>query len=194
MLMSVLTEAFRNRGLRAVLVGGSAIEVLAPGAHLSDDTDVVVTGPTSDVPLHEQAAAVMESLGFQRAGMGWSLGDLFVHLVGYQMDDPTVSIDMGTLRFEIVQREVPLADRIIGFKHWPGATAYGTQALQMLASYGESLDEAWLRERLHKEQALDALDALRAVAARGDVITDDLLQQIHANLLAGRAWDALETL
>lgn len=100
-IMSALTEAFRTRDLGVVLVGGSAIEVWAPGAHISDDTDVVVTGP-SGASLHEQAADIMQSLGFRRRGLGWELGGLYVHLVDYRMDEPTTTVELGSLRFEAV--------------------------------------------------------------------------------------------
>lgn len=60
----------------------------------------------------------------------------------------------------------------------------------MLAALGDDLDEAWLRERLAREGALEALDALRALAATGQLITESVLEQVQDNLRAGQPWDA----
>jgi hypothetical protein len=181
--MAALSEAFNSHGLRAVLVGGSAIEVWAPGAHMSMDTDVVVTGRPSELPLPERAAAVLQELGFQKQGVGWELGSLFVHVVGYDVTEPVASVALGSLRFEAVKPEVLLADRMVGFKHWPNTTSYAQQAMAMLAALGNDLDEGWLRERLQSEGALDVLDALRGLMARNVSITEEELESLKRRLL-----------
>lgn len=181
-VMGALTEAFRADNLRIVLVGGSAIEVWAPGAHVSDDTDVVVTGAPLGLPLPERAAAVLHELALTRQGLGWSLGSLYIHVVGYAMDEPTATVELGPVRFEVVQPEVPLADRMIGFKHWPNTTAYGQQAIAMLEALGDTLDEAWLRARLHQEDALDVLEALRALLQSEIPLTDQVLADLQRRL------------
>lgn len=181
-LMSALSEEFSSHGLRAVLVGGSAIEVWAPGAYVSDDTDVVVTGRPTGTPLPERAAAVLQSLGFVKHGLGWEMGPLYVHVVGYDVHDPTTEIVLGSLRFEAVTPEVLLADRMIGFKHWPNSTAYGQQAIALLAALGDNLDEEWLRGRLRRDSAEDVLDALRGPMANGEPITLGQLELLQERL------------
>jgi hypothetical protein len=98
------------------------------------------------------------------------------------MSDPVDIVHVDGLTFRVVRRDVVLADRIIGFKHWR-ATAYGAEALAMLAVFGSDLDENALRDRLRAESAEDALDALRdLVNLRGDVNEAALtrvLQQLH---------------
>ncbi len=182
-VMSALTNACRGRALRVVLVGGSAIEVWAPGAHVSDDTDVVVTGaPSGGPPLPERAAAVFQELGFTKQGLGWSLGPIYVHVVGYDMYEPSAVVELGPLRFEAVEPEIPLADRMVGFKHWPNTTSYGQQAIAMLESLGDDLDEERLRERLIREDALDVLEALRELTRSGVKITDPVLSDLQRRL------------
>lgn len=56
-----------------------------------------------------------------------------------------------------------LANRIVGFRHW-GTTAFGPQALAMLAVFGDSLDEGLLQGRVRAEGATDAWIALRELA------------------------------
>ncbi len=48
------------------------------------------------------------------------------------MQEPIATVELGPLRFEAVQPEVPLADRMVGFKYWPNTTSYGQQAIAML--------------------------------------------------------------
>jgi hypothetical protein len=63
--------------------------------------------------------------------------------------------------------------RSIGsLRHWPNTTSYGQQAIAMLASLDGELDESWLHERLSRERALDALEALRRLAASGRPLTE----------------------
>jgi hypothetical protein len=86
---------------------------------------------------------------------------VFVEVPGYVMPDPVELVSVGSLTLRVVRREVVLAERIIGYRHW-AATAYGAQAIALLALFGASLDEHMLRKRVRAEGAEDALDALSA--------------------------------
>jgi hypothetical protein len=90
-------------------------------------------------------------------------------------------VAIGPLSLRVVKREVVLADRIIGFKHWR-ATAYGAQAIAMLALFGQSLDEDLLRERVRAEDATDALEALRGLAATSTSVTENELRRVLLRL------------
>lgn len=181
--MSALTDAFRERSIRAFLVGGSAIEIWAPGAHVSDDVDIVVTGSLSESPpLPDRVAEVFQQLGFKKEGLGWLFGPIYVHVVGYDMYEPSAIVELGPLRFEAVEPEVPLADRMVGFKHWPNTTAYGQQAIAMLESLGDSLNEERLREQLIREDALDVLEALRELMRSREQITESVLSELQQRL------------
>jgi hypothetical protein len=98
------------------------------------------------------------------------------------MADPVDEIAVGPLTLRVARREVVLADRIIGFKHWK-TTAFGAQAIVLLGLFGTSLDEAWLRQRLRSEGAEDALDALTHLAQAGGKVStealEDLLGRLH---------------
>lgn len=88
------------------------------------------------------------------------------------MDEPTVTADHGGRRFEIGRPEVVLADRLVGFRHWPGTTAWAVQAAAMLSSLGASLDRPWLLKRLEREGAVDALEAIEVWIASGRPLTE----------------------
>jgi hypothetical protein len=175
---AVLHEAFMEAGLRSTVVGGSAIELHAPGVYLSGDLDLVVERIRPDAGSLE---SVFASLGFQRYGRHWTIGDLFVEVPSTRLSDPAEWMRVGSALLRVVTKEVVVADRIIGFRQW-GVLAYGQQAIDLLAAFGDELDDAWLQEKLQGEGSEDALDPLHTLA-RGDApVTDAVLRDVLARL------------
>ncbi|MGQ0766987.1 MAG: hypothetical protein ACT4OZ_15160 [Gemmatimonadota bacterium] len=174
---AVVSELLRQHGMEATLVGGGAIEFYAPGVYSTTDLDFVVEGRTRD-----DIDDVLRAFGFERRGRHWVLDELFVEVPGNWMSDPVEVVKVGPLLLRVVRREIVLADRIIGFKHWR-ATGYGAQALALLEVLGESIDERLLRERLRAEDAVDAFEALRTLARSqrdvGAIELDTVLQSLH---------------
>lgn len=175
---AIVSEVLRERGMEATLVGGGAIEFHAPGVYATSDLDFIVEGrPRSEID------AALTSFGFERKGRHWMLGELFVEVPGNWMSDPVDVIDVDGLRLRVLRREIVLADRIIGFKHWR-STAYGAQAFALLQVFGASIDEALLRDRLRAEHAEDALAALRRLAEErqrtiGEAQLERVLETLH---------------
>lgn len=125
---AIISEVLRRRGMQATLVGGGAIEFHASDVYTTSDIDLVVEGQSrSDLD------GALTELGFSRRGRHWVRGELFVEVPGNVMVDPVDLVAVGSLTLRVVRREVVLADRIIGFKHWR-ATAYGAQAIGMLGT------------------------------------------------------------
>ena len=169
---AIVSEVLRRGGMEATLVGGGAIEFHAPDVYATSDIDLVVEGRTRaelDVALTE--------LGFVRRGRHWVRGDLFLEVPGNWMSDPVDVVPIGPLTLRVIRREIVLADRIIGFKHW-GATSYGAQAVALLVAFGDSLDEALLRKRLREEDAEDALAALQSLAGSPARVEETTLQRV----------------
>ena len=184
-IAAALWSAFRSVGLECVLVGGSAIEVHAPGVYVTGDVDLVLDG-AGRAGVRDTADRVLSALGFVRAGRHWARGDLFVEIPSVTLDDPTELVRVGALRFRIVRKEVLLRDRVVGFLHWR-QPAYGQQALDLLAAFdpGE-LDEGWLRASLRRERAEAAYDALRALAAGDDAVDAGVLERVLDELRQSR--------
>jgi hypothetical protein len=182
---AIVSEALRARGLEATLVGGGAIEFYAPGAYATSDIDLVVERARPLDDLERALAESFESLGFSRAGRHWRRADLFVEVPSTHVTDPTESFAIGPYRLRVLRKEILLGERIVGFKHWR-YTGYGAQALDLMAAFGGDLDEAVLRTYLHREGAEDAFDRLRALAASGRPITDELLRQTMDTLRGGK--------
>lgn len=176
----ILYEAFEQGGYRCTLVGGSAIEVYAPGGYTSGDIDVVIA-PTSTRGDAATIGDIFRELGFSPRDRHWTIGDLFVEVPSRTREEPEEVVSVGPATLRIVRKEVLLADRIVGFKHW-GYTAYGQQAIVMLAAFGDDLDVAWLEDRLRREDSEDAYRALRELAAGDEHVTEERLQALLATL------------
>lgn len=182
MITSIVAAAFEESGLRVTLVGGSAIEVYAPGIFKSGDIDLVieaVSGPNARSRLDP----VFASLGFQREGRHWKRGDLFVEVPSLSLDEPSEAVRVGHFPLRIVTKEVLLADRVVGFRHW-GHTAYGEQAIEMMAAFGESLNMDFLVPRLVREGSMDAFEALVSLAESGEPVSEERLQALLEQLRA----------
>ena len=179
----MLHEAFDSVNIRCTLVGGSAIEIHAPGIYKSGDVDVVLER------LHDaltESNQVFEALGFTRIGRHWRLGDLMVETPPGPVSDPAEFVRVGNLVFRVVSKETVLADRLKGFKHWE-ETSYGQQAIDMLAAFGDELDMEWLGAHLKQEHAWDAFVELSKLARSSAPVSHDSLRGLARRLL-GKTW------
>jgi hypothetical protein len=183
-IAAVLYEAFEAVGLQCTLVGGSAIEVHAPGVYRSGDIDVVidtVEGVRSNPRVHE----VFSRLGFERKGRYWILEDLLVDTWSL-LSEPDEVVRVGNSTFSVIKKEVLLRDRVVGFKWWDHSTSYGQQVVYMLAVFGDDLDMEWLRPELESEKALDAFMELEKLAGADEPITEETLERVQARLRGSR--------
>lgn len=177
----VLSEAFESVDLEIVVVGGSAIEIHAPGGYVSGDLDLIVErarGARSDPRVKK----IFERLGFRKGrARHWIFGDLYVETPGEHVDDPVVFARVGQAVFRIISKEALIAERVAGFKHWKHLE-YGQQAIMLLEALREELDWEWLRRRVEKESAVDALQELDALAKRTSEVSATVLQEALGRL------------
>jgi hypothetical protein len=117
---AIIGTALHRAGMRATLVRGGAIEFHAPEVYTTTDLDFVVEGrPRAEID------PVMRSLGLQRRGRHWVMGDLHVEVPGNVMEEAVDVETIGPFELRVSRKENVLADRIVGFRHWkawgPGA-------------------------------------------------------------------------
>jgi hypothetical protein len=167
----VLHSALTARGLVPTLVGGSAIEIHAPGIYMSGDLDLVIEGARDVMAIRDE---VFQALGLTPVGRHWRRGDLFVETVPGPVAGPAEEVEVAGATFRVVRKEVPLRDRLVGFKHWRH-TAYGDQAIAMLIAFGDDLDMDWLEPELRREDALDALQELAILTTSHEPVTHERL-------------------
>jgi hypothetical protein len=146
---------------------------------MSGDIDVVIERGAATSADRDD---VFLSLGFGRVGRHWRRDELFVETVPGPLAGPADEVEVAGAVFRVVRKEVLLRDRIVGFKHWRH-TAYGDQAIAMLLAFERDLDAEWLRKELAREEAEDALSALRKVALSGASVTHEgllaIIDELH---------------
>jgi hypothetical protein len=158
---AVIATALERAGMRATLVGGAAIEFYAPHAYTTTDLDFVVEGRTRDA-----INATLTALGMQRRGRHWVLDDLYVEVPGSYFGELASSFAVGPFTLRVIRREYVLADRIVGYRWWKYA-GYAVQAINMMLTFGGTIDDALIRAYLRKEGAEDTYDLLIRFAASG---------------------------
>lgn len=180
---AILHCAFDNAGLISTLIGGSAIEVYAPGIFASGDIDLIVEARSSagSASVRERTGAVLAELGFKQTSRHWTKGDLFVEVPSHSLDDPAETMHAGPFVFRVIAKEALLVDRLAGFKHWQH-TSYGQQAIDMIAAFGDDLEVELLNERLEREDVADAFEALRKLAHSETSVTEEVLQHLLTEL------------
>lgn len=179
-IATVLCEAFDRVGMRATMVGGSAIAVLAPGVHVTRDIDLVVEWP-GHVNFRERLGPVFEALGFVSAGRHWQRGELFVEVPGSHLEGRAELIQAPGIRCRVASRETVLRDRIVGFKQWRH-TGQGLQAIELLRVFSGELDLDWLRIELMREGSWDAFEPLVQLAEGKAVVDDEGLRSLLRQL------------
>jgi 5-formyltetrahydrofolate cyclo-ligase len=169
---AIIGTALHRAGMRATLVGGGAIEFHAPEVYTTTDLDFVVEGrPRAEID------PVMRSLGLQRRGRHWVMGDLYVEVPGNVMEEAVDVETIGPFELRVSRKENVLADRIIGFRHWK-AWGQGLQAIALIRTFGGELDEKALRTALRKEGAEHAYGVLRKLADADEEVTTQRLDTL----------------
>lgn len=169
---AIIATALERAGMQAILVGGGAIEFYAPESYATADIDFVVERGT-----REKLSQVFESLGLTRKDRHWFLGDLFVEVPSFHMEDPYERFTLGPFQLRVVRKEIVLAERVIGFRYWK-TWSYGSQAIEMIKAFGSELDEEILRKRLRQDQAEEAYELLRDLASSEEKVTEAMLDRI----------------
>jgi hypothetical protein len=180
---AICCEAFRRHGLWAVLVGGGVIELLLPGAYTTPDIDLVISQQWLRPP-RPLVDHVFKELGFERQGARhWVRDGWFVEVPGFEITDPTTTVDIAGHQLDIVLIESVLVGRLVEYDQ-TGHTGHATQALMILEILGNTLNESELSRMARIEGVQDVLDSLRAFLrdrAR-TMVTDAVLREIRDNI------------
>ncbi|MCI4373642.1 MAG: hypothetical protein WBG19_02660 [Thermoplasmata archaeon] len=145
-----------------IIVGGSAIYLLAPSLEPSLDVDIITD--------RSSAPNVVESWGFvRRNGRVWRREDLRLDIDllrefrGSRKRSLLVETPHGAVR--VACPEDMIVKRLAELKHWPTTPAWrrriGEQVTVLLGEYGGSLDEEYLTIRARREEVEDLLADFR---------------------------------
>jgi len=162
-VMSIITPRLEEKGIKTVIVGGSAVEFYTKDQYATGDIDLAInrlkrTGIDS----------VLADLLFKKVGRMWVREDLALYI---ETPGDIRDIDMGKVtKVEteegyayIIGLEDIILDRILAAEHWKSEKDK-EQAIQMASSYWDSIDWKYVREKSKIEKAEKMLDEILEVA------------------------------
>jgi len=163
-LSEILTEAFSAVGVRATIVGGSALTLQVPALEASRDLDVVLEEPTGLPPSASLVGHVMQQLGFTKEpGRHWSLGSCFVEFPGGGIEEPVDLVGAPGSQLRVLSVEAMLVQRLVSYQT-TGSTEHGLQAAFIIRSMGDRLDMARFELLARKEGVVRHYNAIRTLA------------------------------
>jgi hypothetical protein len=153
----------RATGNEAVVVGGSAVEVLTSGKTSSRDIDIVTP--------REEAVRVVLSWGFKPSGRIFRREDwgVDIDLVGGRMTGNRRLVRRIETPYGLVRIAGPedlIAKRLTELKHWPTSPEWRRDLIRqvriLLAEYGSQLDEEYLALVAKRDDIEDILRDFRS--------------------------------
>ncbi|MFM7214639.1 MAG: hypothetical protein ACKO3H_07155 [Verrucomicrobiota bacterium] len=115
MLASLVTTAFRDRGVELVVVGGSAGEFYTEGGYTSGDIDLCVHPRSQSVALRMRQE-IMGTLGAKGGPRNWRLAGLFVDVPGPLKSSartPLRQLECPFGAISVIQPEDLIAERVL---------------------------------------------------------------------------------
>ncbi len=158
-VMSLVTPRLEEKGVKCVVVGGSAVEFYTRDWYATGDIDLAVTKAKRKV-IDE----VMLALGFSNEGRMWVREDLNLYI---ETPGDVRDLDMGkATRVEtdagytyIIGLEGIISDRISAALHW-NSESDKEQAIRMASIYYENIDWEYVRKLAKKDNAEKMLDTI----------------------------------
>lgn len=139
---AAISGVFEERGIHAVLVGGTVVEYYTAGGYTTGDIDMVLP------PLEKQEIeTVMEELGFERFEdyRHWIHPYIPIPVefppgppqIGHLLIEEVNEIEIGKTKLKILKIEDILLDRLIMAQEWKDIQAQVQAEMLMYAHYNE---------------------------------------------------------
>jgi hypothetical protein len=162
-VMSIVTPALEQKGIRSVVVGGSAVEFYTRDWYATGGIDLAVAKGK-----RREIGGVLEGLGFKTSGRMWVREDLNLYIEApgdvsdIDLDRITrVGTDVG--HAFVIGMEDIILDRLNAAKHWK-SQADREQAIRIMAAFGDEIDWQYLRGKAKKQKVGDMLDDISEAA------------------------------
>lgn len=162
-VMSVLTTKFEAIGIKAVIVGGAAVEFYTADWYSTSDIDLAITRGKM-----KEFGETLEEMGFVKDGRFWTRDDLKLYIEApgnideLSMDNVTkVESENGYVYF--IGLEEIIFDRIEAAKHWK-SEGDKQQAIRMATNAFDDIDWNYLKKRCKEDNSDDVLTEVREAA------------------------------
>ena len=169
-LAGAISAGFEERGISAVLVGGTVVEFYTAGEYSTADIDMILP------PLgSKEIGAIMEELGFVRAGdyRHWSHPEIPFPVefppgplqVGHLPVEELNELDVEGIKLKVLKVEDILLDRLVMAQEWSDAQAKVQAEMLMYAHY-EEIDWPYLHRQAAKIAVLKILQNVQKKVKR----------------------------
>ena len=158
-VMSLVTPKLEEKGVKSVVIGGSAVEFYTRDWYATGDIDLAVTKDKRKI-IDE----AMKELGFRSEGRMWVREDLNLY-IETPGDISTINIDKATKLDTdagytyIIGIEDIILDRISAALHWKSESDK-EQAIRISSIYFDKIDWPYVREKAKKDNAEKMLNEI----------------------------------
>lgn len=159
-VVAVVDRAVQQIDVRAIVIGGLAVEFWTRGAYSTADIDLYL-------PNGPAVMQLLAQLGFERRGRHYVIDDVFLEAPGPSFPGESEEVYEVTLRSEFVVPVLSVADVLVDRLHQfvgGGHADVAEQAVALLAA--EELDREQLERRVLEERLRTALQAIERLAER----------------------------
>ena len=162
-VMSVLTPRLEERGVRAVVVGGAAVEFYTRDWYATGDIDLAVNRDK-----RKELAKVLEVMGLKKMGRMWVREDLslYIEAPGDVADidlDKVTKIETDAGFTYVIGLEDIIFDRIQAAEHWKSESDK-EQAIRMAVVFYDEIDWKYLRKKCVDEGSEKMLRKVKEAA------------------------------
>ncbi len=162
-VMSLITPRLEEKGVKCVVVGGSAVEFYTRDWYATGDIDLAVTKDKRKV-----IDQVLREMDFTSEGRMWVREDLNLY-IETPGDIQTLNIDKST-KIEtdvgyvyIIGLEDIILDRISAAIHWKSESDK-EQAIRISSTHYDNIDWPYVRNKAKKDNAEPMLDEILEAA------------------------------
>jgi predicted nucleotidyltransferase len=169
-LAAAISGGFDERGIRAVLVGGTVVEFYTAGGYTTADIDIVLP------PMErKEIETVMEGLGFVRSGdyRHWSHPQIPFPIefppgplqIGHLVVEDLNEIEIEGVKLKILKVEDILLDRMVMVQEWDDLQAQVQAEMLMYAHY-EVMDWPYVHRQASRIGLLKIFQAIQKKVKR----------------------------
>jgi hypothetical protein len=150
-VMARITPALESVGVKAVVVGGSAVEFYTRDWYATGDIDLAI-----NKERRERVGDMLRSMGFKERGRMWLREDLGLYIevpgsVSDLADEKILKVDSDDGYVYLIGAEDIILDRLRAAVHWK-SKADEEQAVRMMTTLYDEIDWDYLRAQARKDE------------------------------------------
>lgn len=162
-VMSILTPRFEEMGVKAVVVGGAAVEFYTRDWYATGDIDLAI-----DKVRRKELTEVLEEAGFTNVGRMWVREDLNLYIeapADIKDIEPSkvTRVETAEGHAYIIGTEDLIFDRVQAAEHWKSESDR-EQAIRIAALFYDDIDWDYIGKKCKSEGSEEMLEGVKEAA------------------------------